>query len=66
MPGCAHNAGSLHMTIQTAVLIEALKVIISYLCWCYLKTFSVQYHNVAVIMRDESAALFSCEGDIFE
>ena len=59
MPGCAHIAGSLHMTTQTTVLTETLKALRSDLCWCSYNIFSTQYHTVDVITHDESAAVFS-------
>ena len=54
------------MTIYTAVLIETLKALSSYLCWCSCNIFPTQYHTVAVISYDESAAMFSWKGEIFE
>ena len=66
MSGCAHISGSLHMTIQTEMLIETLKALSSDLRWCSYNIFSTQKHNVAVITHDESAAVFSWKGDILE
>ena len=66
MPGCACIAGSLHMTIQAKVFIETLKVLIIDLRWFSCKISSTQYHNVAVITHDESAAVFYWKGDILE
>ena len=58
MPGCAHIAGSLHMTIHMAALIETLKNLISDLCWFSCRIFSTQDHTVADITYNESAAMF--------
>ena len=66
MPGCARIDGSLHMTIQTVVLIETLKDLSSDLRWCSWNNFSSQDHTVSVIAHDESAAMFSCKGESLE
>ena len=66
MPGCARIAGSLHMTIQTEVLIETPKGLSSDLRWCSCNIFPNQDHTVAVITHDESAAVFSRKGDSLE
>ena len=58
MPSCARISGYLHMTIQTELLIENLKALSSDLCWCYFNILSTQYHRVAFITHDESAAVF--------
>ena len=59
MPGCARIDESLHITIQSAVLIETLKALSSDLCWWSCKIFSTQYHTVAVIIHNEYDAVFS-------
>ena len=66
MPGCACIAESLHMTIQTAVLVETLKALRSDVCWCIYNIFSTQDHTVAVIVHGKSAALFSWKGESLE
>ena len=66
MPGWAYITVSLHITTQTAVSIETLKDLISDLCWCSYKIFSTHDHTVAVIVHDESAAVFSWKGKSFE
>ena len=63
MTGCAYIAGSLHMTIQTAVFIETIKALRSDLCWCSCKIFSNQDKTVAVITYDKSAPVFSCKAE---
>ena len=66
MAGCARISESLHMTIQTAVLVETLKSLSSDLHWCSCKIFSTQDHTVAAITHDESAAVFSWKGESLE
>ena len=66
MPGCACIAGSLHVTIQTAVLVETVKALSSDLRWCSCNIISTQDHTVAVITHDESAAAFSWKGESLE
>ncbi|MBQ2555582.1 MAG: adenosylhomocysteinase, partial [Thermoguttaceae bacterium] len=46
---CARIAGSLHMTIQTAVLIETLKALGAEICWASCNKFSTQDHAAAAI-----------------
>ena len=53
----ARIAGSLHMTIQTAVLIETLSELGADVRWCSCNIFSTQDHAAAAIARDESAAV---------
>lgn len=62
----ARVAGSLHMTIQTAVLIETLKALGANLRWCSCNIFSTQDHAAAAIARDESAAVFAWKGESLE
>ena len=54
------------MNIQTEVLVETLKTLISDLSWCCCNIFSTQYHDVDTIMHDESADMFSWKVDILE
>jgi adenosylhomocysteinase len=62
----ARVSGSLHMTVQTAVLIETLKVLGADLRWCSCNIFSTQDHAAAAIARDESAAVFAWKGESLE
>ena len=62
----ARIAGSLHMTIQTAVLIETLKALGGDMRWCSCNIFSTQDHAAAAIARDESAAVFAWKGETLE
>ncbi|KAL3727112.1 hypothetical protein ACJRO7_031936 [Eucalyptus globulus] len=58
----ARITGSVHMTIQTAVLIETLTALGAEARWCSCNTFSTQDHAAAVIARD-SAAVFALKGE---
>jgi len=62
----ARVAGSLHMTIQTAVLIETLKDLGGDIRWCSCNIFSTQDHAAAAIARDQSAAVFAWKGESLE
>jgi S-adenosylhomocysteine hydrolase len=57
-PQGAKIAGSLHMTVQTAVLIETLTALGADVRWCSCNIFSTQDHAAAAIARD-SAAVFA-------
>jgi len=59
-------SGSLHMTIQTGVLIETLKDLGADVRWCSCNIFSTQDHAAAAIARDESAAVFAWKGESLE
>ncbi|CAM6122409.1 unnamed protein product [Calypogeia fissa] len=58
----ARITGSLHMTIQTAVLIETLTALGAEVRWCSCNIFSTQDHAAAAIARD-SAAVFAWKGE---
>ena len=62
----ARISGSLHMTIQTAVLIETLKEMGADVRWCSCNIFSTQDHAAAAIARDGSAAVFAWKGETLE
>ena len=66
MPGCTRIAVYIYMTIDTAVLIETIKALISDLRWRFWNIFSSQDLTVAVITHDESAAVISWKGDSLE
>ncbi len=61
----AKIAGSLHMTVQTAVLIETLTALGAEVRWCSCNIFSTQDHAAAAIARD-SAAVFAWKGETLE
>jgi adenosylhomocysteinase len=62
----ARIAGSLHMTIQTAVLIETLSALGANVRWCSCNIFSTQDHAAAAIARDQTAAVFAWKGETLE
>lgn len=61
----ARITGSLHMTIQTAVLIETLAALGAEVRWCSCNIFSTQDHAAAAIARD-SAAVFAWKGETLQ
>jgi len=58
--------GSLHMTVQTAVLIETLKHCGADLRWCSCNIFSTQDHAAAAIAQSGSANVFAWKGETIE
>ena len=66
MPGCTCIYGYIHMTTQTAALIETLKALSSDLRWCSCNMFSIQDHTVAVITHAEYADVFYWKGGSLE
>ncbi len=58
--------GSLHMTIQTAMLIETLKELGADLRWASCNIFSTQDHAAAAIAKKGSAAVFAWKGESLE
>ncbi|MBN1547557.1 MAG: adenosylhomocysteinase, partial [Syntrophaceae bacterium] len=58
--------GSLHMTIQTALLIETLKVLGADLRWASCNIFSTQDHAAAAIAVSGAAAVFAWKGETLE
>jgi len=59
-------SGSLHMTIQTAVLIETLKALGAEVRWCSCNIFSTQDHAAAAIAKAGSANVFAWKGETSE
>ena len=57
--------GSLHMTIQTAVLIETLKSLGADVRWCSCNIFSTQDHAAAAIAR-AGVPVFAWKGESLE
>jgi len=55
--------GSLHMTIQTAVLIETLKELGADIRWASCNIFSTQDHAAAAVAKAGSAAVFAWKGE---
>uniref|UniRef100_A0A7C4W6Z8 Adenosylhomocysteinase n=1 Tax=Desulfatirhabdium butyrativorans TaxID=340467 RepID=A0A7C4W6Z8_9BACT len=58
--------GSLHMTIQTAMLIETLKILGADVRWASCNIFSTQDHAAAAIAANGSAAVFAWKGETLE
>jgi adenosylhomocysteinase len=58
--------GSLHMTIQTAMLIETLKTLGADIRWSSCNIFSTQDHAAAAIAKKGSAAVFAWKGESLE
>jgi len=58
----AHIAGSLHMTIQTAVLIQTLKALGAEVRWASCNIFSTQDHAAAAIAAD-GTPVFAVKGE---
>jgi adenosylhomocysteinase len=62
----ARIMGSLHMTIQTAVLIETLKELGADLRWCSCNIFSTQDQAAAAIVAAGTSAVFAWKGETLE
>jgi adenosylhomocysteinase len=58
--------GSLHMTIQTAMLIETLKELGADLRWASCNIFSTQDNAAAAVAKDGLAAVFAWKGETLE
>merc|ERR1711929_24132 len=61
----ARIAGSLHMTIQTAVLIETLIELGAEVRWCSCNIFSTQDHAAAAI-ASAGVPVFAWKGETLE
>merc|ERR1719331_3357519 len=59
-------AGSLHMTIQTGVLIETLEQLGADVRWVSCNIFSTQDHAAAAIVRAGTANVFAWKGETLE
>ena len=58
--------GSLHMTIQTAVLIETLQALGADLRWCSCNIFSTQDHAAAYVAKNLDVPVFAWKGETLE
>lgn len=58
--------GSLHMTIQTAMLIETLHHLGADIRWASCNIYSTQDHAAAAIAQNGSAAVFAWKGETLE
>jgi len=56
-------SGSLHMTVQTAVLIETLTAMGAKVRWCSCNIFSTQDHAAAAIAKAGTASVFAWKGE---
>src|SRR5215510_5641096 len=61
----ARIAGSLHMTIQTAVLIETLQALGAQVRWASCNVFSTQDHAAAAI-AERGTAVFAYKGETLD
>jgi len=62
----ARIMGSLHMTIQTAVLIETLQALGADVRWASCNIFSTQDHAAAAVVRDSNVPVFAWKGETLE
>ncbi|CAK0872729.1 unnamed protein product [Prorocentrum cordatum] len=58
--------GSLHMTIQTGVLIETLHALGAKVRWCSCNIFSTQDHAAAAIAKAETSTVFAWKGETLQ
>ncbi|MBL7187613.1 MAG: adenosylhomocysteinase [Phycisphaerae bacterium] len=58
--------GSLHMTIQTAMLIETLEALGADVRWASCNIFSTQDHAAAAIAKASRSAVFAWKGETLE
>merc|ERR1712137_851749 len=56
-------SGSLHMTIQTGVLIETLSALGAKVRWCSCNIFSTQDHAAAAMGKAGTSAVFAWKGE---
>merc|ERR1711937_1088902 len=59
----ARITGSLHMTIQTAVLIETLEAMGATVRWCSCNIFSTQDHAAAAVAKRGTCTVFAWKGE---
>ncbi len=62
----ARITGSLHMTIQTAVLIETFIALGAEVRWASCNIFSTQDHAAAAVVRDSKISIFAWKGETLE
>ena len=62
----AKISGSLHMTIQTAALIETCHSLGAELRWCSCNIYSTQDHAAAAIAKAQTAAVFAWKNESLE
>merc|ERR1712028_276947 len=57
------GSGSLHMTIQTGVLIETMHAMGAKVRWCSCNIFSTQDHAAAAIAKANTSSVFAWKGE---
>lgn len=62
----ANISGSLHMTIQTAALIETLTALGAKVRWASCNIYSTQDHAAAAIVEAQTANVFAWKGETLE
>jgi adenosylhomocysteinase len=62
----ARISGSLHMTIQTGVLIETLAALGAEVRWCSCNIFSTQDHAAAAIAAAGTSAVYAWKGETLD
>jgi adenosylhomocysteinase len=62
----ANISGSLHMTIQTGVLIETLEALGAKVRWASCNIYSTQDHAAAAIVKAQTANVFAWKGETLE
>jgi adenosylhomocysteinase len=62
----ANVSGSLHMTIQTAVLIETLHALGANVRWASCNIYSTQDHAAAAIVKAQTANVFAWKGETLQ
>ena len=62
----AKISGSLHITIQTACLVETLGALGAKLRWCSCNIFSTQDQAAAALVEAKSAEVFGWKGETLE
>jgi len=62
----ARISGSLHMTIQTAVLIETLQNLGAEVRWASCNIYSTQDHAAAAIAEAKTASVFAWKGETLD
>jgi adenosylhomocysteinase len=62
----AKISGSLHMTIQTAVLIETLHALGAEVRWASCNIYSTQDHAAAAVVAAQTANVFAWKGETLE
>lgn len=62
----ARITGSLHMTIETAVLVETLYVLGAEVRWCSCNIYSTQDHAAAALVKRNLATVFAWKNETIE